>query len=580
MDWRRYLNYIREQRGRLLIAIPSGALAGAFSGFGVPFFIQKVFSRLLGEEGRDVGLWVVVGVAALLPLAFLGRAVFMYLSTVYSSKAAESLLRHLRHDLFAKLQTLPLAFYERHQVGDLIARVLGDAQVIQGTIRNVSKDLFVQPFVAIGALSYLVYLSITQADVIFLLLLLLSMPVMLLPVSFVSKHVKRLSRKNQAAMGRFTSILAENMRALMEVRTFNLEQREQQRFDAQLEENEKLAVRTDQYYGLHQPSLEMIGSFVIAAAFVYSQRVALGIEIFIALAVALYFTGDPIRKLFNVWANLQRSRGALERIEQLFSEPEVISDAPDAAPLSTATGRVRYDNVSFHYNVEDTTVAAALDAVSVDIQPGTVCALVGPSGAGKSTFAKLLMRLYDPTSGTILLDETGLRLVKRSDVRRQIAVVPQSPFLFDGTVADNLRIGKADATREEMEAAARAAYAHEFIERLPQGYDTPVGEDATRLSGGQRQRLALARAFLKNAPILVLDEATSALDAESEQKIQQALEQHVSGKTVFIIAHRFSTIRLADRILLFEHGRIVGDGTFDELLSHPLFRSLYENQRA
>ncbi|KAF0096253.1 MAG: ATP-binding cassette subfamily B bacterial MsbA [Puniceicoccaceae bacterium 5H] len=579
MDWQRYLNYIREQRGRLLIAIPSGALAGAFSGFGVPFFVQKVFSELLGEGGRDATLWVVLGAAALLPLAFLGRAVFMYLNGVYSSKAAEAVLKQLRRDLFAKLQSLPLAFYERHQVGDLIARVLGDAQLIQSTIRNVSKDLFIQPFVAVGALGYLIYLSVTQKEVIFLLILLLSMPAMLVPVSYVSKHVKRLSRKNQAAMGRFTSILAENMRALLEVRTFNLEDREQKRFDAQLSENERLAVRTDQYYNLHQPSLEMIGAFVIAAAFVYSQRVGLGIEIFIALAIALYFTGDPIRKIFNVYANIQKSRGALERIDQLFAEPEVVSDAPDAQELASVSGLVRYEDVSFHYNADDTESAAALDHVSVTIQPGTVCALVGPSGAGKSTFVKLLTRLYDPTSGAIRLDESDLRQVKRADVRRHIAVVPQAPFLFDGTVADNLRIGKPDATAEEMEAAARAAYAHEFIERLPAGYDTPVGEDATRLSGGQRQRLALARAFLKNAPILVLDEATSALDAESEQKIQQALEQHVSGKTVFIIAHRFSTIRLADRILLFDEGRIVGDNTFDALLAHPLFRKLYENQR-
>jgi subfamily B ATP-binding cassette protein MsbA len=273
---------------------------------------------------------------------------------------------------------------------------------------------------------------------------------------------------------------------------------------------------------------------------------------------------------------MKRGLGALDRLEAVLEAPVAIVDSPDARPLPRARGSLAFEKVSFSYQAGE----PVLRDVSVLIPPGTVCALVGPSGAGKSTFAHLVPRFFDPVGGRVTLDGHDLRTLRLADLRGNIAVVSQDPVLFNDSVYHNLLIARPGATRAEVEAAARAAYAHEFITGFPGGYDTLVGERGARLSGGQKQRLALARAFLRDAPILILDEATSALDSDSEAAIQSALKQLVVGKTVLIIAHRFSTIRDASTILVFDHGEIIGTGTHEQLYArNPLYRSLYDRQQ-
>ncbi|MCD8482772.1 MAG: ABC transporter ATP-binding protein/permease [Verrucomicrobia bacterium] len=272
--------------------------------------------------------------------------------------------------------------------------------------------------------------------------------------------------------------------------------------------------------------------------------------------------------------DVQRSEGAFARLEAVLNEPIAVEDPPQPRQPKAVLGKVTFSAVEFAYAGD----SPALSGIDVSIEPGTVCALVGPSGAGKSTFAKLIPRFYDVTGGNLLVDGVDVREWPQEALRSHIGIVPQMPFLFNDSIRNNLRLARPDASDEAIELAAKAAYAHDFIHALPQGYDTQVGENAVRLSGGQRQRLALARAFLHPAKILILDEATSALDSESEQMIQRALEQLVNGRTVFIIAHRFSTIQQAQRILLFDQGKIVADGSQSQLANHPLFRKLYENQ--
>ena len=291
---------------------------------------------------------------------------------------------------------------------------------------------------------------------------------------------------------------------------------------------------------------------------------------FAVLGMALFMSYEPIKKLGMVISMLRQGEASLERMEYVLNEPDHLPDPQKPEPAEPPKRSIRLENLSFAYEKE-----AVLSEVNVDIPVGQVVALIGPSGAGKSTFASLLPRFYDPQEGSISWDGTDLRQFRKADLRRRIAVVPQMPALFAGTVSDNIQLGRLDATQSEIEAAAKRAHADAFIRAMPDGYDTLVGERGDKLSGGQRQRIAIARAFLRDAPILILDEATSALDAESEAGVQQALADLVKGRTTFIIAHRFSTISIAQRILAFDNGRIVADGTHEQLReTSPIYQAM------
>jgi subfamily B ATP-binding cassette protein MsbA len=306
----------------------------------------------------------------------------------------------------------------------------------------------------------------------------------------------------------------------------------------------------------------------------FGVRNGMTLEGFMTLGMALYMSYEPIKKLGTIHSLFRQGESAIERMEFILHEPDTLPDPVAPKPFVTPQQAIRFENLSFAYDGEP-----VLREVDLEIPIGKVIALVGPSGAGKSTFASLIPRFYDPQSGAITLDGTDLRHFTKKDLRAHIAVVPQMPSLFIGTVAENIRIGRLEASDDEVIAAARKAHADDFIRSLPDGYQTQVGERGDQLSGGQRQRIAIARAFLRDAPILILDEATSALDSESEATVQQALAELVKGRTTFIIAHRFSTITIADRILVFQSGRIVADGTHEQLrTSNTIYQSMLGGQ--
>jgi subfamily B ATP-binding cassette protein MsbA len=323
------------------------------------------------------------------------------------------------------------------------------------------------------------------------------------------------------------------------------------------------------------PSIEIISAFGLAITLVYAYRAGVKLDSFLAIITALYSSYEPIKKLGALNNEVKRGTSALDRLEVVLDEPLEITDPAQPVAIGRLLGRVHFEKVTFAYKTGE----PVLHQVNAEIPAGTVCALVGPSGAGKSTFANLVPRFYEVTSGRLTVDGIDIRDLRLADLRGNIAVVSQDPVLFNDTIFSNLLLGRPDATRDEVIAAARNAHADAFIRAFPQGYDTMVGERGALLSGGQKQRLAIARAFLRNAPILILDEATSALDSQSEQMIQDALKQLVIGKTVLIIAHRFSTIRDASMILVFDRGRIVASGTHTKLYADtPLYRSLYDQQ--
>lgn len=578
MDYSRYYRIARQNTKLFMVGISAGAVAGLASGFGVPFFVQKVFKNIFENTDTAYSFSYLVFVAALLPAVFVVRGIASYINQYFLQWAIQNILMQIRHQLFEKLQTLPIGFFERRKSGDLMAKLVGDTIQIQEAILVVARDAFIQPFTFLAGLGYLVYLAATQQQIGFLLLMVLIAPIMIFPIRYVGRHLQYRSRSLQETLGELSDIMAENLRGVVEVRSFNLQDRERQRFDDKLLSYNRYAMKMAKYYHMTQPFMELLAVTMVSLAFLYSFREGVGFSSFAAMGAALFFTVDALKRMAKMFNGLQRSSGSFERIETVLEEEETVSEVDNPVVIEHPKGNLLVENLKFSY--QDTLEDLHLEVDYLEIPIGTTCAMVGPSGAGKSTLAKLVQRFYDPQSGTIYFDGTDIRTMKKANLRESIAFVPQSPVLFNGTVRENILLARPNASEEEVFAAARQAHAEEFILSLPDGYDSIVGENAVRLSGGQRQRLALARAFLKNAPILILDEATSALDSESEDKIQRALANLPQDRTLLIIAHRFATIRMAEHILLFDKGKIRCQGDFSTLLQDDLFRRLYEVQVA
>ncbi len=574
--FRPYFSYLRPQRGLLIVAILCGIIAGVASGAGLPYMVKKVFPVIFAKNAIPLTPWELTLITLWIPAVFLVRGGATYLNTYFIQRVGTQVLEAIRLDFFRKLQVLPLSFFQKNSTGDLLSRGLADANQLQVTLTTVANEIIRSPASLIGSIGFVAYTAYTEQGVAFVLVTLAVVPLSVLPIRYVGKKLIKRAGQIQAELGGVTTIFSENLSATKEVRAFSLEDREVARFGRASQTLIRAQMKFVKYEKALTPLIEIVSSVGIAFTLLYAYKVHLAQETFIVLITALYASYEPIKKLGSLNNELKRGLGALDRLEEILQAPVSIVDAPDARPLLRAHGALSFENVSFSYQSGE----LVLNEVSVLIPAGTVCALVGPSGAGKSTFANLVPRFFDPGAGRVALDGHDLRSLRLADLRRNIAVVSQDPVLFNDTIYHNLLIARPDASRADIEAAARAAYAHEFILSFPDGYDTLVGERGARLSGGQKQRLALARAFLRNAPILILDEATSALDSDSEAAIQLALKHLVVGKTVLIIAHRFSTIRDATLIIVFDRGEIAATGTHAQLYAaNPLYRSLYDRQQ-
>lgn len=570
-----HLRHLREARWHFGGALFCAAVYGVASGFGVPYMMRFVFPKVFAEGAAELSRLEILGYALWLPAIFLVRGLSGYLNHYLINYCGFKVLEGVRTDYFAKLQRLPLAFFHKHATGDLISRGLADTNQLQMTLTNSANEAFKQPVIFLSAIGALIYLSLQNENVVFMLLCVISIPLAVVPIRVVGQNLLRRARQVQSSMGSVTERLSENLGALKEVRAFGLEEREQTRFRDTIRSLFHVQLKVVKYAAALSPTIEFLAAFGVSAAFVYAYHVKLPWEVFFAMCGALYFSYDPIKKIGFVANELKKGAAALDRLETILNEPETITDEPGATDAGRLKGTVEFRNVSFAYGEEP-----VLHNASVVIPSGTVCALVGPSGAGKSTFASLVSRFYDATQGTVLVDVRDVRSMTVASLRRNIALVSQDPVLFNDTIRNNIRLGRQDATDAEIEQAAKNAFVDEFARALPNGYETMVGERGSMLSGGQKQRLALARAFLRDAPILILDEATSALDTESERMVQEALRKLMRGRTVLIIAHRFSTIRDANTILVFDSGRIVASGPHDQVYaSNPLYRRLYDQQQ-
>jgi subfamily B ATP-binding cassette protein MsbA len=573
--FRPFIGYLKPVRSTLVAALLCGLVFGAANGAGLPLMMKWVFPQIFAPDAEALTNWELALVAAWLPLIFFIRGLSGYANVYLVQLAGVRVLEKIRLDFFAKLQRLPLSFLQRQSSGDLISRGLADTNQLQFTLTFAANEIIRQPATLLGSVGFLIWVAFNEKGVALVLVCLAVVPLCVLPIRFVGKKIVRRAQEVQAELGSITGRFSENLSAAREVRAFSLEEREIGKFRGISQALVGFQMKVVKYQQALNPAIEIISAVGISITLIYAYRSNVPLESFLALITALYLSYEPIKKLGGLNNEMKKGQAALERIEMVLNEPVAIQDPTNPKPFNSASGDLTLENVSFAYREGE----PVLQDINVNIPAGTVCALVGPSGAGKSTFANLVPRFYEAVTGAVKVDGTNVRDVTLADLRQQIGIVSQESVLFDDTVYNNLLLSRPGATRQEVEHAAQAAYAHDFIESLPDGYETIVGERGASLSGGQRQRLALARAFLRDAPILILDEATSALDSESEAAIQKALRKLVVGKTVLIIAHRFSTIRDASMILVFDKGRIAAQGTHSELIANnPLYRTLYERQ--
>jgi subfamily B ATP-binding cassette protein MsbA len=575
--FRPYLKYLKPHSGLLIVAILCGIISGVTNGAGLPLMTRTIFPIIFEQQTTTLATWQLLLIALWLPAVFVIRGVAGYLNSYLIQLVGTRVLEALRLDFFSKLQILPLSFFQKNSTGDLLSRGMSDANQLQVTLTTVANEIIKSPATLLGAIGFLFYQAYTTQGVWLVLITLGIVPLSVLPIRYIGKKLIKRASHIQRELGAVTDRFAENLSAAKEVRAYSLEAKEVARFRSVSQALIHVQLKFVKYEKMLTPLIEIISAAGISVTLIYAYKVHLSLTTFTTILAALYASYEPIKKLGSLNNEVKRGIGALDRIEEVLDTPIAIIDEPDAIAMPKATGTLTFDNVSFAYDPQE----PVLREVAIAIPAGTVCALVGPSGAGKSTFANLVPRFFDPVEGGVLLDGHDLRKIRLAHLRRQIAIVSQDPVLFNDTIYNNLLISRPEASTDEVHTAAKAAFAHEFINSFPQGYDTIVGERGARLSGGQKQRLALARAFLRNAPILILDEATSALDSESEAAIQKALKQLVIGKTVLIIAHRFSTIRDATMILVFDQGRIVASGSHTELYSSSaLYKSLYDRQHA
>ncbi len=518
--------------------------------------VVDTFGLSSGEIGEHFNLMLTIAVL----LAF-GTAARYYLVT----RLGERVVADIRKAVFNRMISMSPAFYERIMTGEVLSRITTDTTLILSVIGSSASIALRNILIFVGGVILMLMTSVKMSAMV-----LWPIPVVLFPIMFLGRRVRSLSKENQDLIAESSGDASEQLLSAQTVQAFTHEALSRAKFDDVTEQSYRSARRRI----LTRSALTAVVIFMIFAAIVLflrmgSQDVSQG-EIteggLVQFMIYTIMVGGAVAALSEVWGELQRAAGATERLVELLTAEDTVQDP--ASPLMLPTpvkGALSFENLRFNYPSRPET--SALDGIDLHIQPGETVALVGPSGAGKTTIIQLVQRFYDPQGGAVKLDGIDLRDLERAAFRKHIALVPQDPVIFADTARENIRFGRPDATDAEVEEAAKAAAAHDFLTALPDGYESYVGERGVMLSGGQKQRIAIARAILRDAPVLLLDEATSALDAESEYAVQRAVEDLAKTRTTLIVAHRLATVKKADRIVVLEQGKIVAQGTHDALVA-------------
>jgi len=542
----------------------------------IPWIVKLLVANVTGPTASVENLGYVTKLAIIVLIAYVGRAGLQFVRSYMAHVAGWGVVADVRKYIYNHMQRLSLRFYEDKQVGQLMSNVVNDTDLFEQLISHAIPDVVVNVVTLFGVTAVLLGLNWKLT-----LLSTLPIPLVILSLQIYAKRVRPAFRNRQKELGNLNALLNDNLSGIREIKAFTREEDEAKRVHTGIDNYRKSLLKALKLMATFQPFVEFTSSIGTLIVIYFGGRLALQGTLPVADLVAFFLYLEsfysPVRNLSGAWEAVQSSLAGADRVSGLLAEPREPQTVRGAAPV---TGRVRgefvFHNVSFEY----TEGIPVLEDVSLEIPAKSVVALVGPTGVGKTTLVSLIPRFYDVTSGLITLDGRDLCDYTLDSLRQQISIVLQDVFLFYGTVRENLLFGRPNADEAEMIAAAKTANAHDFLVDLPEGYDTLIGERGVKLSGGQKQRLSIARAILKDAPILILDEATSSVDTETEQLIQQALEHLMQGRTTIIIAHRLSTIRNADKIVVLEDKSIREMGTHEELLKlGGLYKRLYTVQK-
>ena len=586
----RLLSYLRNYKPQVALGITSNILTAIFTALSIPLlvpFLEILFnqrepiteqpiwawdieslsanfnyylSQLIVERGPEGGLIFVC--IAILSTFFL-KNLFRYLSLFFMAPVRNGIIRDLRQQLFNKSLRLPLSYFSEERKGDILSRITADVQEVEWSILNVIEAVFREPLIIIGALSFMIYVSPSLTIFVFVLMIFTGVV-----IGGIGRSLKKSSAQVQEKLGNIVAIVEEALGGLRIIKGFNAEPYQQEKFGKENNQYRWILTRLLWRRDLASPLSEFLGIGTVAVLLWYGSKQVfagqLDAETFLTFIFAFYNVIDPAKSLTKAIYNIQKGIGALQRVEHILDAPISIAEKRDAAPISSFQNAIEYQDVHFGYRQNDELV---LKGINLTIPKGKVIALVGASGAGKSTLVDLLPRFYDVVKGSIKLDGIDIKNYDLHQLRSLMGIVSQEAILFNDTIYNNIVFGLEGVTEEEVKQAAQIANAHEFIMETENAYQTNIGDRGNKLSGGQKQRLTIARAILKNPPILILDEATSALDSESEKLVQEALIKLMQERTSIVIAHRLSTIQHADEIIVMRQGKIVERGTHDALIA-------------
>ncbi|MEM7035317.1 MAG: ABC transporter transmembrane domain-containing protein [Chloroflexota bacterium] len=556
-DYVRLLQYVRPYRSRLIIALLA-LVVRTVLGLVMPLLVRNVVDVVFVE--RDLVL--LNQLASFLVVIFFGQAVFSFINRYHIAYLGERVVSDLRQQLYHHLMSLSLRFFSDRRTGEIVSRITNDVTTLQSAVTDNLVTLLQQTLTLVGGIVFLFWLNWRLTSII-----LIGVPIITLTIVYMGRKIREAAGDVQDHLAEASAVVEETIGGIRIVKSFAREAYELERFTKTVENTFESALRRAKISAILAPIIGFLAFMSITVTLWFGSYEVIQGNLspggLIAYLIYTMLVATPIAAFSGLYAQFQTALGATQRLFEILDLAPDIVDRTNAKPLPTIVGDVEFDQVSFQYDSN----IPILDNISLQAKPGQVVALVGPSGAGKTTIVNLIPRFYEVTEGSITIDGFDIRDVTGLSLRQQIGIVPQEPIVFSGTIRENIRYGKLEASEAEIVAAAQAANAHEFILNTAQGYQTLVGERGIKLSGGQRQRLAIARAILKDPRILILDEATSSLDSESEKLVQDALDQLMKSRTTFVIAHRLSTIVNADWIVVLDKGNVVEQGTHLDLLN-------------